>query len=177
MRKQKPEPSLGFKNVGAEGISFVIPVSQSLYVDRLANCLAAIEAQNHGPRSYFEYVFVYIYRKGEEEPWDKLRPLLDLVRRYDATLVSYGHELPDYPLALARNVGARRSSRRYLAICDADLVLDPQKKEIKQIIFSVEDVRDHFVVPHRPFSFAAYGLVYDISVKGVRELPLYDYED
>jgi len=114
------------KDVGTAGVSFIIPVSQSRYVPLLANCLASIKAQNHCAETFFEYVLVYIYRKGEEETIDELSGLFELVCQYGATLVSYEHELEDYPLALARNVGARRSTRRFLAFVDADIVLDPK---------------------------------------------------
>jgi len=62
-----------------------------------------------------------------------------------------------------------------------DLLVNPQKREIRKVILSAEDIRgedSHVAAPYKPLGMDYFGyLLYDISEKQVRDLPEYPYEE
>jgi sporulation protein YlmC with PRC-barrel domain len=60
----------------------------------------------------------------------------------------------------------------------ADLLVDIKDAKVKKIILKVKDIRgddSHVAVPYEPPGFTAYGVVYDISVEEIRDLPAYSH--
>ena len=59
-----------------------------------------------------------------------------------------------------------------------DLLIDKEEFEVKKIILSADEFRgegSHVALPYEPLGFGAYGLVYDISVEELKDLPEYPY--
>jgi predicted glycosyltransferase involved in capsule biosynthesis len=112
----------------ANGISVIIPVTNSRLVPYLRNCLDSIVAQTCDP-DLIDITIVYTYNIETTEYPDKLETLAQLCQEHSAALIFQRHEFPDFPLAFTRNVGARRATRRILGFIDADLVLDPEMFE------------------------------------------------
>lgn len=108
-----------------DGISVIIPVTNSRLVPYLRNCLESIAAQTCD-QGMIDLTVVYTYNTETTEYPDKLEALAQLCQHNSAALVFQQHEFPDFPLAFTRNVGARRATRRILGFVDADLVLDPE---------------------------------------------------
>lgn len=111
-----------------DGISIVIPLSSASYVPYLQNCVASIADQTVG-KDMFDITIVYAFNRQFREAEIPVGPLIKLAAENDATIVFHEHSYPDFPLALARNVGARRAVRRVIGFVDADLVLDPETFE------------------------------------------------
>jgi glycosyltransferase involved in cell wall biosynthesis len=112
----------------ATGISVVIPISSALYEPYLRNCLASLEAQSVD-RGMFDVTVAYIYNRQYVESSKPIDGIVQLCMDYDAALVFHSHSYPDFPLALARNVGGRRTMRKVIGFIDSDLVLDPETFE------------------------------------------------
>jgi glycosyltransferase involved in cell wall biosynthesis len=111
------------------GISIVIPVSSAEYILYLRNCLASIEAQQD-VNKLIDVLLVYTYNGELVSCIEEADLFMDICDEFSSVfttdIVFYKHELSDYPLALARNIGARHSTRRIIGFIDADLVLDPR---------------------------------------------------
>jgi glycosyltransferase involved in cell wall biosynthesis len=110
------------------GISVVVPLSSPEYLHYLENCLASIDNQSID-RSLFDIMLAYVYNPKNAADGVPMDALVRLAARHDATIVFHEHDYPDFPLALARNVGGRRAARNIVGFIDADLVLDPDTFE------------------------------------------------
>lgn len=113
-------------------ISIIIPVSSAKWYPYLANCLKSIAIQFER-RDDYEIVIAYM-RPGtkvsvpnpmDEETLQEQRAFDDLCSEFGANVICHVHSKKDYPLALNRNIGARRATKKYLAFIDCDLILDP----------------------------------------------------
>jgi sporulation protein YlmC with PRC-barrel domain len=61
-----------------------------------------------------------------------------------------------------------------------DLLIDKDEYRVEKILLSSEEIRgeDSYVeIPYEPLGFGPYGLIYDISVEKLKNLPEYPYED
>jgi glycosyltransferase involved in cell wall biosynthesis len=94
----------------------------------LQNCVASITDQSVG-KDMLDITIVYAFNRQFLETEIPVGPLVKLAAENDATIVFHEHDYPDFPLARARNVGARRAVRRVIGFVDADLVLDPETFE------------------------------------------------
>lgn len=115
-------------SISGAGIGIVIPVSSSKYIPYLNNCLASINAQQNVD-GLIDITLVYTCLK-DSVSRDEQVELLDFCQRFysvfPTSLLWFFHEFPDYPLAFARNAGARNTRRDIIGFIDSDLVLDPR---------------------------------------------------
>jgi predicted glycosyltransferase involved in capsule biosynthesis len=106
-------------------MSIIIPISSADYIPYLNNCLNSIDKQTNLKKT--DVLLVYTYQKNNAEDQNKITEYYkSLNLNLPIEITFYQHKLDDYPLALARNVGARKTEGNIIGFVDADLVLDPR---------------------------------------------------
>ena len=101
--------------------SVVIPTGGRASLPRLHACLYSIRSQRVKP---LEVLVPYIYPRGEKIP---------SFRQYrGCTFIPHPHGEPDFPPALARNVGIRMARGDLIMTVDADTVLDVRTIKVWQ---------------------------------------------
>lgn len=101
-------------------IDIVIPLSGTMYLPHLKNCLSSIAKQNFPKRDIGITISCVMY-----EPVD-VEALAKLCMQYEATLVFTKPQHKSFSRGFALNIGARQGSRSLVAFIDADVYLHPK---------------------------------------------------
>lgn len=105
----------------SEWVSVIVPFGSAQYQSKLEHCLQSLRHQQHIQKRRLDIVLTCIQKEQHD-----LSDIVDLAEEYDARLVVGTKAYTHFPLALARNVGARAAAANKLCFVDADIVLDPE---------------------------------------------------
>ena len=127
-RSAHQRPTFEFKEVApytgeqqTATLSIIIPFGSIKYLQSLRGCLTTILSQRYIPQHRLDIVLTLIRNEQQD-----LEPLRELAENYHARLVVGLKNYKHFPLALARNVGARAAASKMLCFVDADMLLDPE---------------------------------------------------
>lgn len=101
-------------------IDVVIPLSGTMYLPHMENCLASISKQNFHGGDIGITVSCVMYEQID------IVALTEVCMKYEATLVFTKPRHKSFSRGFALNVGARQGSRKLIAFIDADVYLHPK---------------------------------------------------
>ena len=105
-------------------IDIVIPLSGTMYLPHLRNCLASISRQTFPQEDIGITISCVMYESVDVEP------LANLCMEHEAALIFTKRRHKSFSRGFALNVGARYGSRSLVAFVDADVYLHPRTLQV-----------------------------------------------